>query len=188
MSKPTVFLVHGFNGIPKIFNYFKRVFEEEGYKVVMPSFPIRTNITIESYFEVFDRYRKDLNDNTIVIAHSIGNIMILKYLSKCGIRICGYISLAGFGEPFVNEGRDDLNNVIAPLRLTNDELTRIPELIGKAYSIYSDGDHIVPFDVLKKFPVIIGAKDCFIAGVGHMGSKSGLEELPEVVDIVKIIN
>ena len=113
--------------------------------------------------------------------------MSLKYLCANDIAIRGYVSLAGFGEPFVNEGRDDLNSVIAPLCFTEDELAKVPGLIGKAFSIYSDDDHIVPFDVLKKYPTIIGAKDCFIPGIGHMGKKSGLEELPEVVDIVNEI-
>lgn len=187
MNKPTIFLVHGYNGTPKIFSYFKDMLEKEGYKVVMPSFPTQANITIEKYFEIFDQYRNDLNGDTIIIAHSIGNIMSLKYLSKYDISILGYISLAGFGEPFINEGRDDLNNVVAPLSLTDDELAKIPELIGEAYSIYSDNDHIIPFDVLKKYPTIIGAKDYLIPGIGHMGRKSGLEELPEVIDLVKNI-
>ena len=73
------------------------------------------------------------------------------------------------------------------ITLTDEELVKLPELIGKAYSIYSDDDHIVPFDILKKYPTIIGAEDCFIPGIGHMGKKSGLEELPEVVDIVNNI-
>ena len=184
MNKPIIFLVHGYNGIPKIFNYFKDTFEKEGYKVVMPSFPTQTDIAMDRYFGVFDQYKENLGSNTIVIAHSIGNIMVLKYLFKNNISILGYISLAGFGEPFVNEGRDDLNSVIAPLCLTDEELAKMPELIGKAYSIYSDNDHIVPFNVLEKYPIILGAKDCFIPEIGHMGSKSGLEELPEVIDIV----
>lgn len=187
MSKPTIFLVHGYNGTPKIFNYFKETFEQNGHEVIMPQFPTQTDITIDSYFAVFDQYKTGLNDNTIIIAHSIGNIMSLKYLCENNIAIRGYVSLAGFGEPFINEGRDDLNNVIAPLRLTDEELAKLPELIGKAYSIYSDDDHIVPFDILKKYPTIIGAEDCFIPGIGHMGKKSGLEELPEVVDIVNNI-
>lgn len=187
MGGATIFLVHGYNGIPKIFNYFKEKFEKDGYKVIMPSFPTQIDITKDGYFSVFDQYKNDLNDNTIVIAHSIGNVMSIKYLCDNNIKIRGYISLAGFGEPFINEGRDDLNNVVAPLRLTDEELAKVPGLVGKAYSIYSDNDHIVPFDILKKYPTIIGAKDCFISGIGHMGSKSGLEEFPEVIEIVKEI-
>lgn len=187
MDKPTIFLVHGYNGIPKIFNYFKETFEQNGHKVVMPQFPTQTDITIKGYFDVLDQYKDGLNNNTVIIAHSIGNIMSLKYLCEKNIAIRGYVSLAGFGEPFVKEGRDDLNSVISPLQFTDEELAKIPELIGKAYSVYSDNDHIVPLDILKKYPTIIGATDYLIPGIGHMGSKSGLEEFPEVVQIVSNI-
>lgn len=185
MKKPIIFLVHGYNGIPKIFNYFKNALEEDGYEVVIPSFPTQTDISRDGYFAVFDKYENKINEKTIIIAHSLGNIMTLKYLFANNISVRGYISLAGFGEPFVSEGRDDLNSIIAPLRLTDEELVKMPILIGKAYSIYSDNDHVVPFDILKKYPKIIGARDWLIPGIGHMGSKSGLEELPEVIDIVK---
>jgi predicted alpha/beta hydrolase family esterase len=113
--------------------------------------------------------------------------MAMKYLSENNIAIRGYVSLAGFGEPFIMEGRDDLNAVVAPLRLDENELAKLPGLIGEAYSFYSDSDHVVPYEVLEKYPKILGAKACPIPGVGHMGSKSGLEEFPEVVEIVKEI-
>lgn len=187
MKKPTILLVNGYNGIPKIFDYFKNTLEKDGYEIIMPSFPTQTDITQDKYFLIFDKYKDKIGENTIIIAHSIGNIMALKYLFANDISIRGYISLAGFGEPFVNEGRDDLNNVIAPLRLTDEELAKIPTLVGRAYSIYSDNDHIVPFEILKKYPEIIGAKDCPMPGIGHMGSKSGLEELPEVISIISEI-
>jgi predicted alpha/beta hydrolase family esterase len=184
MEKPTVFLVHGYNGIPKIFSYFKNTLEKNGHKVILPSFPTQTAITKNSYFAVFDQYKNELNSNTILIAHSIGNILAIKYLCANNINIRGYISLAGFGEPFVHKDRDDLNSVIAPLRLTDEEIAIIPSLIKKSYSIYSDNDHVVPFDILKKYPKLIGAKECLIPGVGHMGSKSGLEEFPKVIELV----
>ena len=187
MTKPVIFLVHGYNGIPKIFNYFKDEFEKTDYEVVLPQFPTQTEITQERYFSVFDEYKDKIGENTIIIAHSIGNIMAMKYLSENDIAIRGYVSLAGFGEPFIMEGRNDLNAVVAPLRLDENELAKLPGLIGKAYSIYSDSDHVVPYEVLEKYPKILGAKACPIPGVGHMGSKSGLEEFPEVVEIVKEI-
>ena len=187
MSKSTVVLVHGYNGVPKIFEYFRDVLEQRGYEVIIPSFPTREDITKDKYFSVFDKYRDKLSEDTIIIAHSIGNIMTLKYLCANNIEIRGYISLAGFGKPFSVEGRDDLNGVIALLKITDDELKKIPTLIGKAYSFYSDNDHIVPLEILKEHPKIIGAEDCFISGIGHMGKKSGLEEFPEVIDVVNFI-
>lgn len=184
MSKPIVLLVHGYNGSPKIFEYFRDVLRRDGYEVVIPNFPVREEITLDRYLNVFDEYSDKINENTIVVAHSVGNILTLKYLCLNNIFIQGYISLAGFGEPFMTEGRDDLNKVLAPLRLTNAEKDKLPRLIGKSYSIYSDNDHIVPFQLLQEYPKIIGAKAIMVPGIGHMGSKSGLEKLPEVVELV----
>jgi len=183
----TIFLVHGYSGIPKIFEYFQKELSMKNFEIVMPNFPIQTEINQERFFAIFDKYRDKLNENTIVIAHSIGNIMAMKYLCQNSLTIKGYISLAGFGEPFFKEGHDDLNNVIKPLFLSDVELSEIPQLVGQSYAIYSDNDHIVPIEILEKYPKAINAKDCFVKNIGHMGKKSGLEELPKVIGIVNEI-
>ena len=61
---------------------------------------------------------------------------------------------------------------------------KIVNLINEKYSIYSDNDHIVPFKILKEFSFAIDSKPIFIPGIGHMGKKVGLEELPEVIDLI----
>lgn len=43
-----VLLIHGFNGIPKIFDYFKEELEKKDYSVIIPNFPIREEITVDS--------------------------------------------------------------------------------------------------------------------------------------------
>lgn len=179
-----IMLVHGYNGIPKIFNYFKEILKEQGYNVIIPNFPTRTDITIDSFFNVFDKYKKYYNNDLIVIAHSIGNPMFIKYISKNNFNIGLYISLAGFAKAFINEGRDDLNTVIAPTTITHGEQANFKNLVNSKYSIYSNNDHIVPFEVLDDFPKVINSKPLLIENIGHMGSKSGLEELPEVIEII----
>ena len=56
--------------------------------------------------------------------------------------------------------------------------------INKKYSIYSDNDHIVPFNILEKYCKDINSKPILINNIGHMGNKSGLETLPEVIDLI----
>ena len=77
-----VLLISGFNGIPKIFYYFKNELEKQKYNVILPDFPVRDEITIEGYFDIFDKYQSYFNENLIVVAHSIGNPMFIKYISK----------------------------------------------------------------------------------------------------------
>ena len=179
-----ILLIHGFNGIPKIFEYFKNTLEEKGYNVIMPVFPVREEITIEGYFSIFDKYKEYFNNNLIVIAHSIGNPMFIKYISENKLKVYKYISLAGFSKSFYNEGRDDLNEKVKLTVLSEEEIKDIISLVDKRYSIFSKEDHIVPYTVLNEFSNEIKSIAIPIDGIGHMGKKSGLEELPEVINIV----
>lgn len=183
-----VMLIHGYNGVPKIYTYFKQELEKKGYNVIIPKFPTRTDITVDGFFEVFDRYKKYFDSELIVIAHSIGNPMFVKYISNNNLSVGLYISLAGFGKAFITDGREDLNNAIAATTITKQEQEDFIRLVKNRYSIYSDDDHIVPFEILKEFPTLINSKALLIKGIGHMGKKSGLETLPQVIEIIDNIS
>jgi predicted alpha/beta hydrolase family esterase len=125
-----------------------------------------------------------MNENLIVVAHSIGNPMFIKYICKYNINIGLYISLAGFAQPFYVEGKDVLNQVLKPLSISDEEKIKNLNLINEKYSIYSDNDHIVPFKILEEYPSVVDSKPVFVSGIGHMGKKIGLEELPEVIKVI----
>lgn len=180
-----VLLIHGFNGIPKVFNYFKKELENKGYNVILPNFPVKKEITIDRYFKVFDEYRNLFNENLIVIAHSIGNPMFIKYISQNNYKIGKYISLAGFSKAYYNEEKDVLNEKLKLIILTDKEKEDTIKLINERYSVYSDNDHIVPFELLESYCTDIRSKPILIKNIGHMGKKSGLETLPEVIDLIR---
>ncbi len=108
----TALLIHGYNGIPKIFDYFKSELEKLGYEVIMSALPTQQNIS-------YDSWKNELNnlqipsEISLLIAHSIGNEFMIRYCAERGLKAEVYIGLAGFVESFTHEGRDDLNNVIA---------------------------------------------------------------------------
>ena len=180
-----VLLVHGFNGIPKIFYYFKEELNKYGYNVIMPDFPIREEITIDGYFKVFDKYKYYFNENLIVIAHSIGNPMFIKYISENNLKVGKYISLAGFSKDYYNEGKDVLNEKVILTILTNTEKENAIKLIDERTSIYSNSDHLVPINLLEEFCEDIKSTPIQIDDIGHMGKKSGLEKLPLVIDLIR---
>ena len=180
-----VLLIHGFNGIPKIFQYFKEELEKLNFNVIIPEFPVREEISVEGYFNVFDKYKNIFNEDLIVVAHSIGNPMFIKYISQNGLKIGKYISLAGFSKEFFNEGKDVLNEKVKLSILNDTELNSANALINKRYSIYSDSDHLVPFNLLEQFSECINSEAILIKGIGHMGKKSGLDKLPEVIDLIE---
>lgn len=183
-----VLLIHGFNGTPKIFEYFKKELEKLNYNVIMPDFPVREEITIKGYFKVFDKNKDCFNENLIVVAHSIGNPMFIKYISKNNLKIGKYISLAGFSKYFFNEGKDVLNEKVKLTILSEKELDDAKTLINEKYSIYSDSDHLVPFDLLEQYCDDINSVAIPMKDIGHMGKKSGLEKLPKVIELINCNN
>ena len=185
MNMKNVLLIHGFNGIPKIFYYFKEELEKLGFNVILPNFPVRKEITVDGYFEVFNKYREYFNDDFIVVAHSIGNPMFIKYIYENNLKVGKYISLAGFHKEFYNEGKDILNDKVKLTVLTPEELSYINRLPVTKYSIYSDSDHLVPFELLEQFSEEISSKPLPIKEIGHMGKKSGLEKLPQIINLIK---
>ena len=180
-----ILLIHGFNGIPKIFQYFKEELEKLNYNVIMPKFPVREEITVEGYFNVLDKLKNYFNEDLIVVAHSIGNPMFIKYISKYGFKVGEYISLARFSKDFFNEGKDVLNEKVKLTILTEKELNYAKILVNEKYSIYSDSDHLVPLDLLEQYCSDINSIAIPMKDIGHMGKKSGLEKLPKVIELIE---
>ena len=180
-----VILIHGYNGVPKIYEWLKGELEKIDYTVIIPKFPSQVGVIYKNWKMILDEYKNYIDRDTIIVAHSIGNEFIIKYLVENNLDIKLYISLAGFAEVFENEGKDDLNRAVKEFLITEQEINKFKELVDKKYSIYSDNDHIVPLKVLEKYPKMIDAKSMLIKGIGHMGKKSGLENIPEVIEIIE---
>lgn len=58
-----------------------------GYKVFVPQFPTPENQTPETWFAVFDRYKKYLGPETILVAHSLGGAFALRVLERYSVKI-----------------------------------------------------------------------------------------------------
>ena len=61
------------------FPWFKKELELKGYDVVVPKFPKPLNRSLESWISVMSRYEDKINEETLVIGHSLGTAFILNY-------------------------------------------------------------------------------------------------------------
>ena len=181
-----VILVPGFNGAPIIYEWFKSELTAKGYKVTILDTPLRDAITWKGYEEAFDKI-KDLLPDSIIVAHSIGCAMTVKYLAANDIRAKAYISLAGFPRAFETPNRPDLDKGVLETTFDDNTGRHFAELVENRYSIFSDNDHIVPRELLEEFPMMIRSQAIFIPNVGHMGRKAGLTEFPEALEIIERI-
>lgn len=178
-----VILTPGFNGVSIIFKWFEQELTAKGYNVIILNCPMREEITWEGYKNAYDKIRDKL-DGSIIIAHSIGCAMTVKYVAANDVRPFAFISLAGFNQPFETPNRPDLDKAVLETAITNNVGANFAEKVAHRYSIFSDNDHVVPRELLEEFPFIVKSKAIEIPNIGHMGSKSGLTEFPEVLEII----
>ena len=182
----TAFILHGYNGDttstfgPSLKNFL----EKKGYNVIMPNFPIRLEASFDNWSEVLDNYKDLFNESTIVVAHSIGNPFFIKYLSNNKLNAYIYISVAGFGDLFKIDNREDLNNAFIDFSINDEYIKYLKENVKNRFSLYGDKDHIIPFNILENFPKKIESTPVFIKGIGHMGNRDKVSRLPQIEDII----
>ena len=180
-----VILIPGFNGVSPIFHWLENELSAKGYKTIIPDCPVREQITWASYKAALDKIKDELNDS-IIIAHSIGCAMTVKYITSTeGIAPYAFISLAGFNHPFETPNRPDLDRAVLETEIHSNIGKQFAGIVPNRFSIFSDNDHVVPRELLEEFPLVIQSKAIEIPNIGHMGSKSGLEEFPQVIEIIE---
>lgn len=180
-----VLLLHGYNGIPQVFYWIKEELEKMNYTVIMPNLPTQEGLRYNIWKEEFKNLKKDLDGELIVVAHSGGNPFIIKYLNESNLEIKLYIGMAGFSDLFTTVGRQDLDEAVRNLAPSQEEINNFKNSVETKYCIYSDSDHIIPFEILKKHCDNIDGKHFVIPNIGHMGRKSNLQELPQIIEIIK---
>lgn len=170
----TAFIIHGFNGdTTNTFGpYLKNELEKRNYNVIMPNFPIRSDASYLGWSSILNEYNNLFDENTIIICHSIGNPFILKYLSDNKLKAKLYVSVAGFCKLFTVPNREDLNKAFIDFQVNDNNINYCKNNIQNIYSLYSDNDHVIPFDILEDFIHKLESTPVFISGVRTHGKQN----------------
>ena len=186
--KNNLFAIHGYNGVtPIIKEYIEPESRKLGIEPYIPVFPKELEASYNKWEQILDTYNEKglINEDTIIIAHSLGTLFVPKYLVKKDIHIKLYISMAGFLRG--NTEREDIKQVAADFLPTEAEIDEAIGLMQNRFAIYSDNDHLFTKEILEEYADRFNAVKRFIPNIGHMGRKSGLTELPEIFEIIKSI-
>jgi predicted alpha/beta hydrolase family esterase len=81
-----VLIFHGTEGYPEEnwFPWLKEKIETKGLKVFVPQFPTPPIVPakISEWLEVLKKYENEINENTILVGHSLGGVFTLRILEK----------------------------------------------------------------------------------------------------------
>ncbi|MBX4199012.1 alpha/beta hydrolase [Candidatus Parcubacteria bacterium] len=147
------------------------------YKVIRPEMPNKFNARYEEWRIWFEKLLPLLDQEIILVGHSLGGIFLAKYLSenKLAKRIHGTFLIAA---PFDEEDADyELVDFNLP-----PSLKLLEEQGGKIFLYHSKDDKQVPFkDIAKYAKAIPNAVVRTFKDKGHFNQK----EFPELVSDIK---
>lgn len=177
-----VVIVHGYNSKPSglWFPWLKKELEVKGYSVIVPELPKPLLPNHAEWLATLERTVGAVDNNTIIIAHSLGTITALHYLeSRPETERChGFIAVA----PFVRKRYGILVGDFFDNPPHFEKLRkRIPHIM-----VFSDPkDHLVPFADAEYLVEQMQCEFEVCGKRGHFDSRlNGITEVPEILGAV----
>ncbi len=188
-----VVLIHGIGGLNRelYFPSLKRYLENLGIEVMMPSLGGYRDGTTYSHWEsYFDKeILSNLDENTIVVAQSMGTQFAVKYIANKKLNIGLYISTAGPKnvldmKPEIGEKREVYKLTSHQFVPTDSEFEMFKNLPFEKFSFYSNNDNFFNEENLESYAEAIGATKCFLEDKAHFNKEEialGFKELEEFI-------
>lgn len=184
-----IFIIHSLNGDTLEFwgKQIKSEFESQ-VNVVIPKFPIRAESTYVKFDNILSEQldRNELNKDSIVICHSIGNPYFIRFCREHNFIPYSYIAVAPGA---VYDYPSSRNDYIVEVK-KQAYLHRIDLEYGKNftnfYMLYSDEDD----DNLEKFERFIkdmNPTPMYLKGYNHFDGYHRIYMIPELVELIKTI-
>lgn len=180
-----VFIFHGTGGYPEEnwFPWLKQKLEHLGCEVIVPQFPTPEHQTLENWFRIFDKYKKDFTPDTILIGHSLGGAFLLRVLEKSEIKIkAGFIVSAPIGVLPIKNYDGDNPFIGKPFNWS-----RIKESCQKFFVFHSDNDPYVSLGNGKELAKNLDTNLIFVPNCGHFNKAAGFDKFELLFDKIKSI-
>jgi len=181
-----IFIIHGSYGNKEEnwFPWIKEELEKEGHVVFIPEFSTPENQSLDKWtFEFSDGYGGLVDEDSILIGHSLGPAFILSLLEKLNIpkplKACFFVS--GFLGLLNNEEFDKINKTFTTKEF---DWKKIKQNCEKFHIIHSDNDPYVPLEKAKELAVKLDSEVKVIPQAGHFNESSGYTSFPELLNLI----
>ena len=178
------FIIHGVYAEPNAnwFPWLKKKLEGMGYEVIVPKFPTPLDQTLESWLMALSNYENKINEETVLIGHSLGAAFILNYLERTNKRIKAAIIIAGFHKPLGIQ-YDELNKTFVGKEFNWD---KVKSSCGKFLVFASDNDEYIPFELTEELTRNLNAEFNLVHDGGHLNAKAGYKDFPLLLETIII--
>lgn len=183
-----IFVLHSLNGDTlKMWGQdIKEKFAEKEIDVRMPEFPIRAESKYERFKEILEFYihTGELNNHSIVVAHSIGNAYFIRFCKELNYQPKAYIAVApGAIYEYPVARNDDTVVVKKQAYLKQDSFDYMKNISSKKYCLYSDEDD----NNIEKFTRFLkdtNSEGMYLKNYNHFDGYHRIYRIPELVELI----
>lgn len=145
------------------------------YDVLLPSMPNGSNAKYEEWSLYFSKIVPFLNEETVLVGHSLGGIFLAKYLNE-HIHTLHFHKVALISAPFDDETEESL----ASFRLPED-MSQLNKTSNEFHLYQSKDDVVVPVQEVEKYQAVLpNATTTLFEDRGHLNTPT-FEELLEFI-------
>lgn len=182
-SEKQVYLIHGYGGAPNLhwFKWLDNALSEKGIKTYQLTMP---NTQKPQASEWLEQMKKDIkvNDQTIIVGHSLGCIATLNFLANTQQKVLGVVLVAGFSESLASLKELDSFSQMYKNRNAS------PQMLHSVV-IAAMNDAVVPHHFTDKMAQELKSKYIRLPEGGHFVTGSGYTKFPLVLsEILEIFN
>jgi len=183
-----IFVLHSLNGDTlKMWGQdVKEKFEEKKIDVIMPEFPIREDSRYEKFRNILKLYLDNgqLNENSIVIAHSIGNAYFVRFCMEMNLKPKVYIAVApGAVYEYLSTRNDYIVEVKKQAYVKQEAFEYMKKLNIKKYCLYSDEDDN-NFEKFTRFIADTSSEGIYLKHYNHFDGYHRIYKIPELIELI----
>ena len=184
-----IFILHSLNG--DTLEFWGKDIEatfKDTIPVYLPQFPIRENSSFEKFDNILFGYLQsgELNSESIVICHSIGNPYFIKFCRKHNFVPNNYIAVApGAVYNYPSNRTDYIVAVKKQAYLIEEDFSFAPNF-KNIYLLYSDEDD-GNLEKFTRFSKDFKTIDNYLKGYNHFDGYHRIYKIPELVELIKTL-
>ena len=177
-----IFVFHGVGGHPKEnwFPWLKEQLEKLGHQVFIPQFSTPENQTLENWMKILYEYRNYLNENTILIGHSLGVPFALNIIAKHQVQsaflVSGFTGLAG-------NKFDDGMETFAQHQF---DWAKIKANCKKFFVFHSDNDPYIKLEKAEELASNLGVDVILVKKGGHLNEGAGYTKFDLLLEKISL--
>jgi len=181
-----IFIIHGAYGNPEEnwFPWLKSELEKLDCRVFVPKFPTPENQSLENWFKVFENYKQELNENSIVVGHSLGPAFLLNILEELDKPIKAALFVSGFLDLLGNPDFDNINKSFIEKSF---DWQKIRQNCLKFFVFHSDNDPYVPKEQAEKFAKKLCVDVILVKNASHFNEKAGYFKFDLILEKIKLL-